>query len=276
VAGIIAGSGELSAGRYRGVAPEALLLIGRALDAGGGGKTSQVMAAVEWAVEQGADVVNVSLGGGPYPGDGTDALSVLCDAAVREGVTVCVAAGNLGPNEHTVGSPASAADVITVGAADLGEVAVADFSSRGPTADGRVKPDVIFPGVRLVAPRSNGTFLGTAVDQHYTAVSGTSQATPMASGTAALLLQANPRMRPGELKSRIVRGANRLVGVEPISQGAGLGDSYNAFVSRAGSPIGSEVGDPDDGSSPERESADGCLSQVMGRAISAVARRIGR
>ncbi len=281
VAGIAAGSGAASGGRLRGVAPEAQLLIGRALDAEGGGRTSQVMAGIEWAVEQGARVVNVSLGGGPYPGDGTDALSVLCDAAVREGVVVCIAAGNLGPAEGTIGSPASARDCITVGAADLGErepidaaenekdsaIGVADFSSRGPTADGRIKPDVLFPGAVVAAARSAGTNLGHRLDEHYTVVSGTSQATPMASGTAALLLQANPRMTPGELKARMLRGACPLVGVEPIAQGAGLGDSYNTFMSSSGRPIGNGP-DQDDGDSAPGQEPLGCVLSLLGRLIS--------
>lgn len=265
VASIAAGSGAASEGQYMGVAPGARLVIARALNAAGGGRTSQVMAAVEWAVDQGAQVVNVSLGGAPFPCDGTDALSMLCDAAVREGVVVCVAAGNLGPAGKTIGSPAAAAEVITVGAAELidggASAAVAEFSSRGPTADGRVKPDLLFPGASVIAARAQGTNLGTPSGVSYTAVSGTSQATPIASGTAALLLQANPRLRPSELKSRLVRGARLLPRADDCAQGAGLGDSYNTFVSAKGVPLGK--GDPSDGDGrrPVVDGA-GCLTAL--------------
>jgi serine protease AprX len=249
VSGIAAGSGAASDGRYRGVAPDAQLVIGRALDATGNGRTSQIMAAIEWAIEQGAQVINISLGGGPYPSDGTDALSTLCNAAVGEGVVLCVAGGNMGPAKQTIGAPAASARAITLGAAEITEplvnTAIAEFSSRGPTADGRAKPDLLFPGVAVTAPRATGTSLGTPVNALYTKVSGTSQATPMATGTTALLLQANPRLTPDEIKARMVRGARRLPTADLNAQGSGLGDSYNTFVSAPGAPLNEVVPPPE-------------------------------
>jgi serine protease AprX len=238
VAGIAAGSGAASNGRYRGVAPEAELIIGRVLDAAGGGRTSTVMAAIEWAIDAGAQVINISLGGPPYPADGDDALSLLCNAAVDEGAVVCVAAGNMGPAGHTVGSPGAAHRVITVGASDErnGALRVAPFSSRGPTGDGRSKPDLIFPGVAIAAPRASGTRLGATIGERYTALRGTSQATPMACGTAALLLQANPRLRPDQVKERMLEGARELGGISQVEQGRGLGNAYNTFVGAEGQP----------------------------------------
>ncbi len=242
VAGIIAGSGVGSGGRYRGVAPDADLVVARVLDASGNGRTSLVMAGLEWAVQEGARVINISLGGPPFPSDGTDALSALCNAAVEHGVVVCVAAGNMGPGGHTIGSPSAAERVITVGACE-GEPAsatdhVATFSSRGPTADGRAKPDLVFPGVGIVAARGSGTALGEVVDSQYTAVSGTSQATPMATGTAALLLEANARLAPADVKARLIRAARRLPDTDALAQGSGRGDAYNAFTGAEGTPLG--------------------------------------
>jgi serine protease AprX len=268
VAGIAAGSGVVGEGRWRGVAPDAELVIGRVLDAAGNGRTSQVMAGIEWAVEQGAQVINVSLGGPPTPADGTDALSVLCDAAVDRGVVICAAAGNLGPAHSTVGAPGASARVITIGAAETDparqDAVVASFSSRGPTGDGRVKPDLVFPGVSLVAPRAAGTSLGRPVNEHYTSVSGTSQATPMATGTAALLLQANPRLTPEEIKSRMVRGAHRLPDAEPVVQGAGLGDSYNTFISAVGDPLtGPRTPTPADPPRVPAPQPAGCLAAAI-------------
>jgi serine protease AprX len=268
VAGIAAGSGAASGGRYRGVAPDADLVIARVLDASGNGRTSTVMAGIEWAIMQGAQVVNISLGGPPYPADGTDAFGQLCNAAVAQGVIVCAAAGNLGPSGHTIGSPAAATDVITVGATvsnpALPTDEVAAFSSRGPTGDGRAKPDVVFPGVGIVGPRAAGTSLGTMVDDHYTALSGTSQATPIASGTAALLLQANPRIGPTEIKSRLRRGAHLIPDVDALAQGAGRGDAYNTFIAAEGAPLDTTSPTPPPPPSgpptpPPTESRSGCL-----------------
>jgi len=233
VAGIAAGDGTASGGRYRGVAPGAELVVGRVLDAAGAGRTSTVMAAIEWALEEGARVVNISLGGPPYPADGTDALSLLIDAAVEEGLVVCVAAGNMGPAGQTIGAPAAAKRAITVGASDVaadGRERAALFSSRGPTSDGRAKPDVLFPGVGIVSARAADTELGNAVGARYTALRGTSQACPMAAGTVALLLEANARLAPDDVKARLLRGADRLDGVAAEAQGAGRGSAYRAFA----------------------------------------------
>ncbi|RIL08745.1 alkaline serine protease [bacterium] len=241
VAGIIAGSGGASDGRWRGVAPDADLVIARVLDATGNGQTSIVMAGLEWAVQQGAQIINISLGGPPFPSDGTDALSTLCNAAVDHGVVVCVAAGNTGPNGHTIGAPSAAEKAITVGATDGDPSSsvdrVAFFSSRGPTADGRAKPDVCFPGVGIVAPRAAGTDLGEAVNARYASLSGTSQATPMAAGAAALLLQSNPRLTPADIKLRLTRGAHGLPGFDALAQGTGRGDAYTAFTGSQGAPL---------------------------------------
>ncbi len=218
VCGIAAGNGSASGGQYTGVAPDATLIVAKALKADGGGLTSDVMAGVEWAVNQRAQVINLSLGSSG-PADGTDALSATCDAAWGRGVIVCVAAGNDGPGSGTVGSPGCARKVITVGATDDVD-AVASFSSRGPTQDGRQKPDICFPGVGIAAPRAAGTSMGSVVDDHYTRASGTSMATPHASGSAALILQANPKYTPDQVKGRLMETARNL-GLDGNVQGAG-------------------------------------------------------
>jgi subtilisin family serine protease len=218
VCGIAAGSGAASGGKYTGVAPEASLMVAKVLKADGAGFTSDVMAGLEWAVDQRAHVINLSLGSSG-PADGTDALSAACDAAWGRGVVVCVAAGNDGPGSGTVGSPGSARKVITVGATDDVD-AIAGFSSRGPTQDGRQKPDICCPGVGIAAPRAAGTAMGSAVDDRYTRASGTSMATPHASGAAALILQANPAFTPDQVKGRLMETAKNL-GLDGNTQGAG-------------------------------------------------------
>jgi len=226
VAGIIAGNGTASEGRYVGMAPEALIYAAKVLRDDGSGRMSDVMAGMEWAVDQEVQVINLSLGS-DVPSDGTDPLSELCDAVVAEGIVVCVAAGNAGPAPGSVGSPASARQVITIGAT-TDDDRIASFSSRGPTKDGRTKPDVVFPGVDIVACRATGTHMGTPVGEHYTQASGTSMATPHASGVAALLLEARPSLKPADVKARFQRAAVDL-GLDANTQGAGRVDAYAAL-----------------------------------------------
>ena len=231
VAGIIGGTGASSGGKYRGVAPECQYYTAKVLRGDGSGSTSDVMAGVEWAVQQGAQVINLSLGSDGAC-DGTDALSVLCDAAVGKGVVMCIAAGNAGPGASTVGSPGCAKSVITIGATTKSDQ-VASFCSRGPTSDGRVKPDVCFPGANIVACRALGTLMGTPVNQFYTSASGTSMATPHAAGTCALLLQAKPGLPPQQMKDLLMNTAKNL-GLAPNTQGKGRADAFAAYQSALG------------------------------------------
>jgi serine protease AprX len=233
VAGIAAGNGSVSGGRYVGIAPEASLYVAKVLMANGSGMMSDVMAGIEWAVEQGVHVIGLSLGG-PAPCDGTDALSETCDAAVEAGVVVCAAAGNQGPGERTVGSPGCARQVITVGASTDNDT-VAHFSSRGPTSDNRVKPDIVFPGVGIISCRAKGTSMGSVIDDNYTEASGTSMATPHAVGTAALLLQAKPDLTAAQVKELMMATALNL-NLDPNTQGSGRAAVYKAFIELAPAP----------------------------------------
>jgi serine protease AprX len=234
VAGTIAGSGAKSGGKYVGVAPAASLYIAKVLRANGSGSMSTVMAGIEWAVlEQKVQIINLSLGGSGSC-DGTDALSTLVDEAVRQaGVVVCVAAGNEGPDGRTIGSPGCARFVITVGAVDDND-RMARFSSRGPTADGRTKPDIVFPGVGIIAPRAANTRLGTIIEEGYIASDGTSMATPHASGIAALMLQANPKLTAEQVKTLMLAGAVNIIGALPNDQGVGRGDAFAAYQKAKG------------------------------------------
>jgi subtilisin family serine protease len=226
-ASIAAGSGAASGGRYRGVAPGATLYSAKVLRSDGRGMMSDVMAGVDWAVAQGVQIFSLSLGA-EGSCDGTDALSEICDAAVEAGVVACVAAGNEGPGNYTVGSPGCARQVITIGACDeSGRVAA--FSSRGPTKDGRVKPDVLLPGVDIIAARAQGTFMGRVVDGMYTSSNGTSMATPHAAGLCALLLEARPQLTPQEIKQRLMATAVDL-GLNPFVQGRGRVDAWAALT----------------------------------------------
>lgn len=257
-AGIAAGSGAASAARYRGVAPAASIYSAQVLRSDGGGMMSDVMAGIEWAVDQGVQVIGLSLGT-PGPCDGTDALCETCDAAVEAGAVVCVAGGNDGPDENTIGSPGCARNVITVGAVgSLDEVA--NFSSRGPTADGRFKPDLVLPGVDIVATRAQGTSLGNAVGTHYASLSGTSMAAPHAVGVCALLLEAEPDLTPQQMKMRLTAAAVDL-GADPYAQGKGLVDAWRTRHPAQAPPPGPEpVPVPPE---PGPEIGQGCLVGLL-------------
>lgn len=257
VTSIAAGSGAASHGKYRGVAPEATIIAAKALKEDGTGRQSDVMAGIEWAVQQGAQVINLSLGGPPTPCDGTDALSELVDAAAEAGAVICVAAGNAGPGRLTIGSPSCAHRAITIGATVSDPTTeydqVARFSSRGPTADGRRKPDLALPGVGIIAARAGGISAGDIINGRYTSLQGTSMAAPHAAGIAALLLAANPGLNPEQIKRRMIAGA-RTMRLEGNVQGAGRGDVYNAFLNQAGHPLPAP---------PPMEEPSGCLAGVM-------------
>ncbi|MGW3648324.1 S8 family serine peptidase [Streptomyces sp. NPDC000878] len=247
VAGIVAGSGAASDGRYEGVAPGADLLIGKVMDAGGSGFSSDIIEGMEWAVAQGADVVNMSLGS-RLPSPGTDPLSQAVNSLSAQGDSLfVVAAGNSGPGTTTIGAPAAADAALTVGAVDS-TGALASFSSRGPRlGDGAIKPDITAPGVAVISARAKGTVIGDIdpagpqgpIDDNYTALSGTSMATPAAAGAVALLAQAHPDWGGERLKDGIKSTASPQPDQSVHVQGSGLvdvarGTSRTVTVSPAG------------------------------------------
>jgi serine protease AprX len=229
VAGIVAGSGQSSNGLYAGVAPGARLVNLRVLDADGRGTTSNVIAAIDWAIANknmpGNDgqsmnirVLNLSLGHMPQESAETDPLAVACRRAVQAGIVVVAAAGNSGkdasgvPVYGSITSPGTEPSVITVGAVSTfgtpsrSDDRVATYSSRGPTIDGLLKPDVVAPGSRIVAAMSPGNFLVTShpsmqIDDNYMKLSGTSMATPVVAGAVAMMLSRTPALTPNAVKS---------------------------------------------------------------------------
>ncbi|MFE7394243.1 S8 family serine peptidase [Streptomyces sp. NPDC057582] len=209
VASTVAGSGAASGGKYKGVAPGADLYIGKVLNKAGVGLESGVIASMEWAVAEGADVVNMSLGS-DVPSDGTDPLSQAVNQLTESsGTLFVIAAGNEGSAKSTVGSPGAADAALTVGAVSKSEL-LAGFSSRGPRkGDFAVKPEITAPGVGIVAARAAGTSMGTAVDANYTSASGTSMATPHMAGAAAILAQRHPDWTADRLKQVLVSTAKQ-------------------------------------------------------------------
>ncbi|MBW5248305.1 S8 family serine peptidase, partial [Streptomyces sp. P01-B04] len=102
--------------------------------------------------------------------------------------------------------------------------AAASFSSRGPLTNGSLKPDIAAPGVGIVAARAAGTSKGQTVDDHYTALSGTSMATPHVSGAAAILAQEHPDWSPQRLKDALMSTSESVAGATGYEQGAGRVD----------------------------------------------------
>jgi subtilisin family serine protease len=226
VASIIAGTGAASGGTRKGVAPGAKLLIGKVLGDDGSGQESWIIGAMEWAAAQHATVVNMSLGGGAT--DGTDPMSLALDRITADtGTLFVVAAGNEGADQ-TVGTPGTAKSALTVGAVDRDDT-LATFSSRGPRlGDEGLKPEITAPGVGIMAALAVGTDLGGAIDGQYTALSGTSMATPHVAGAAALLAQVHPTWTATRLKNALVSTAHTAPDATVFGQGAGRVDTVRA------------------------------------------------
>ncbi len=244
VAGLIAGS---DVDGYGGMAPNASLINLHVLGADGSGKTSDVIDAIDWAVAHrdqfNIRVINLSLG---HPVQESYLEDPLCQAAQRAidaGIIVVAAAGNLGKMEDgrpIVGgivSPGNTPSVLTVGAMNTkntpqrSDDVMATYSSRGPTAiDGDVKPDLVAPGNLVVSAAAADSYLTTTYPEHvvagkgqraYMELSGTSMATAVVSGAAALVLESRPRLTPAQVKVILQLTSSRLAGAGLIEEGAG-------------------------------------------------------
>ena len=220
VASIAAGTGAKSGGKYKGVAPGAKIISGKVLDDTGSGDDSGILAGMEWAAEQGAQVVNLSLGGQDTPE--VDPLEALVNKLSDEkGILFAIAAGNSGP--ESVGSPGSADKALTVGAVDDKD-ALAPFSSTGPRiGDGAIKPDVTAPGVDITAAAAPGSLIDQEVGENpagYLSISGTSMATPHVAGAAAILKQEHPDWTYAEIKGALT-GSAKGGKYTPFEQGSG-------------------------------------------------------
>ncbi len=251
VAGIIAGNGHDSDGRRTGIAPAARLIVLKALDSAGSGHVSDVVAAIEYAVEHRDElnlrVINLSIATPVYESYETDPLTIAARHAVEAGIVVVAAAGNNGvsPEGSTryggITAPGNAPWVLTVGGSShMGTTTrsddiVARYSSRGPTAiDATAKPDVLAPSVgieSLSVPGSTlyqsgapyllpGTVAGPALP--YLSLSGTSMAAPVVAGTVALMLQVNPQLTPNAVKAVLQYTAEVNAQADPLTQGARL------------------------------------------------------
>ena len=195
VAGIVAGRGWASDGKYKGIAPGAYLVIVKAFDKDGTASLDTCLEALEWVYNntEKYDIKILSLSwGASFASDGSDPLSLAVDELVeKKGVWVFTAAGNEGNLPTTVVVPAVARMAFAVGAWDAYKDKLAPFSSLGPTVDMRMKPDIVASGVMVVSCRSSYVDFPDEykVGEYYVALSGTSMATPTAAGIAANFIE---------------------------------------------------------------------------------------
>jgi serine protease AprX len=255
VAGILVGTGSHSPdGRLAGVAPQANLVSVRVLDGTGRGLSSDVLAGLQWILDNktqyGIRVVNLSLGHPAFEPAAVDPLVQAVDALWDAGVVVVCSAGNGGRDGYvTITSPCNSRKVITVGATndqgtpDLSDDTTTTYSSRGPTAiDLVAKPDLVAPGNRIVSLRAAGSYQdmlfpdrGVAADPsapevvEYFEMSGTSMASPIVAGTAALMLEQDPSLNPGTIKARLMLSARKPAVGDPLVTGAGSLDILAAL-----------------------------------------------
>jgi serine protease AprX len=277
VAAIIAGqAGRLvETSDYRGIASGALIVNLRVLGADGSGLASNVIEAIDWAVENrkafNIKVINLSLGAPVTQPYRDDPVCEAVERAVAAGIHVVAAAGNYGQSKDGrvvyggITSPGNDPNAITVGAVDVHGTAVrsddtvAKYSSRGPTMyDLVLKPDLVAPGSRVVSAEAAGSYLaGMFPERHvagagadgYMQLSGTSMAAGVVSGAVALLLEQTPKLTPRDAKATLQLTSSFMAGEGLLASGAGSLNVLAAveFVDAApkeSSPVTEIAGEP--------------------------------
>ncbi len=250
---------------FKGMAPAANLINLRVLDQNGAGTDSTVISAIQQAIALKAKynirVINLSLGRAIYESYTLDPLCQAVEAAWKAGIVVVVAAGNNGRDNSagtqgygTIMAPGNDPYVITVGAMKTmgtptrNDDLVASYSSKGPTLiDHIVKPDIMAPGNRvdsLLAPTSHFTqlypqnvvplsYYETTNQNHdsvqYFTLSGTSMATPVVSGAAADLLQAQPSLTPDQVKAKLMLTAYKSFPASSVATDPDTGLTYTSY-----------------------------------------------
>ncbi|EGX59325.1 serine protease [Streptomyces zinciresistens K42] len=254
VAGITAANG-LFGGKMNGAAPGAKLVSSRACSwSGGCTNVALTEGMIDLVVNRGVDIVNMSIGGLPALNDGNNARAALYTRLIDTyGVQLVISAGNSGPGANTIGDPALADKVISVGAtvsketwaANYGSAvekkyAMMPFSSRGPREDGGFTPTLSAPGaaintIQTWAPGSPVAEAGYSLPAGYGMLQGTSMASPQATGAAALLLSAAKRkgvdLTPAKLRTALTSTADHIKGVQAYEEGAGLINVPDAWES---------------------------------------------
>lgn len=241
VGGIIGGSGVASNGRFAGVAPNSRLL---GLSAGEASLVF-VLSGFDYLLDRGGAynvrVVNCSFSAATVY-DPNDPVNVATKMLTDRGVNVVFSAGNSGSGNGTLNPYAAAPWVVGVGATDQNGV-LADYSSRGSFGDALQHPTLVAPGTSIIGPRSLITTTGTlgiagADTQRlgllelpfYTTASGTSFSAPQVAGAIALMLEANPDLRPADVKDILSRTATPLPKYFFHEAGAGMLNTHAAVL----------------------------------------------
>ncbi|HEX7288279.1 MAG TPA: S8 family peptidase [Candidatus Angelobacter sp.] len=260
VAGILAGDGTDDGGQgsdTTGIAYGVNLIDLRVLDQNGVGTDSAVIAAIQRAIAlknvYNIRVINLSLGRPVYGSYASDPLCQAVEQAWAAGITVVVAAGNLGRQSvngsngyGTVMAPGNDPFVITVGAMKTGNTGsrsddqIASYSSKGPTLyDHVVKPDIVAPGNLIKSTIAPGSALANQYpssivkrltgNYDYFVLSGTSMAAPVVSGTVAMLLQQDPNLTPDQIKARLMKTAYKTFPASSVSTDLTTGQTYTSY-----------------------------------------------
>jgi serine protease AprX len=245
VAGIIAGNGNRSNGKFIGVAPKATLLNVRIADDQGMMYESDVIDSLQWVYDNkdkyDIRVVNLSLNSTVAQSYHTSPLNAAVEVLWFNGIVVVASAGNNGTS--TLYPPANDPFIITVGATDdkgtttIADDTIATFSAHGITESGYAKPDLVAPGRLIIGLLPENDELSMSkerashrVDTTYFKMSGTSVSAPIVSGAVAILLQDEPTLTPDQVKYRLMATANKnWSGYNPSTAGAGYLDIFSAI-----------------------------------------------
>lgn len=206
VAGLVAGDGTASMGKYRGAAPGCGIIALKVLDRYGNGSQDDVLRALRWIREYRQQyrirVVNISVGTTCNSKRNHARLLESVEQLWDEGVVVVTAAGNQGPRTGSITAPGSSKKVITVGSCDLLEGRSA-ISGRGPTAECVCKPDIVAPGNKIMSCVPGKPY-------SYGVKSGTSMSTPLVTGAIACALEKNPALTNTDIKTMLMNSADDM------------------------------------------------------------------
>ncbi|TFG31438.1 hypothetical protein EU527_12480 [Candidatus Thorarchaeota archaeon] len=250
-AAVAAGTGNISEGKYAGIAPGATLLSAKVTLGGLFAAPSWIVSGIEWAASRGADIILLPFNTFGAPGD---AVSSAIEEVSRKGIFVVAASGDDGPDYLTVMSPGGSAAAFCVGAYDTEKGEIPDFSGRGPSLNLLTKPDLVAPGVGVVGSKAGvglsslgfgdiglsdlgdlgglggllGGSLGSTIEENYTIADTTTASAAIVAGAAALLLQAFDRATPITL-GNVLRDTATSIGYGANDGGAGLLNLRAAF-----------------------------------------------
>ena len=206
VAGLVAGDGTASMGKYRGAAPGCGIIALKVLDRYGNGSQEDVLRAFRWIREYRQQyrirVVNISVGTTCNSQKDHTGLLKSVEQLWDEGMVIVTAAGNLGPNPGSITAPGSSKKVITVGSSDLLEGRGA-ISGRGPTEECVCKPDIVAPGNKIMSCVPGRPF-------SYGVKSGTSMSTPLVTGAIACALEKDPALTNTDIKTMLMNSADDM------------------------------------------------------------------